>query len=115
MMEKLCVSSIHRKLNADASYTCALPKHLLSTKKPTDLQFQLRFFPVAPVQCSEKTLNKRGGGGMGCYRKQTKEQEQEQAAECAKKEEENKLRITDGETVVSANECRDGYNSFFRS
>lgn len=52
---------------------------------------------------------------MGCYRKQTKKQEQEQAAECAKKEEENKLRITDGETVVSANECRDGCNSFFRS
>jgi hypothetical protein len=42
-------------------------------------------------------------------------QEHEEAAECAKKEEENKLRIKDVESVVSANECRDGYNLFFRS
>jgi len=84
-------------------------------KKPLISISNSLFSPVARVQCSEKTLKKRGGWGMGCYRKQTKEQEQEQAAECAKKEEENKLCITDGETVVSANECRDGYNSFFRS
>jgi hypothetical protein len=43
-------------------------------------------------------------------KRKSKTKKKQQSVQKRKKE--NKLRITHGATVVSANECRDGYNSF---